>query len=79
MEAAFSQSFRLRVVHRQEGDSPEQQAFRSLLQHTSSGGLSVDEWKELQTRCANNLTPEDKKSHSTTRHVYLPLGRTFTA
>jgi hypothetical protein len=58
----FTQSLRLRVVHRQEGDSPEQLAFRSLLQHASNGGLTVDEWKELQTRGENILAPGDKAS-----------------
>jgi hypothetical protein len=58
----FTQSLRLRVVHRQEGDSPEQLAFRSFLQHASNGGLTVDEWKELQTRGENILAPGDKAS-----------------
>ncbi|KAK7049009.1 hypothetical protein R3P38DRAFT_2505290 [Favolaschia claudopus] len=59
---AFSESYLLRVVHRQTGDSPAQQAFHSLLQHASQGSLSVEEWKTLQTRCANALPLAEKNS-----------------
>lgn len=59
---AFTQSFRLHVVHRQEGYSPEQHAFRLLLQHASSGGITMNEWKQLQTRAAHTLTAGDKAS-----------------
>jgi hypothetical protein len=59
---AFTQSFQLRVVHRQEGDSLEQHAFHLLLQHASSGSITMDEWKQLQTRAAHTLTAGDKAS-----------------
>ncbi|KAJ3505917.1 hypothetical protein NLJ89_g7163 [Agrocybe chaxingu] len=51
----FTTSFRLRIVHRQGGESPEQVRFRDLLTHASRGGLSVDEWKLLTTRLDKNL------------------------
>ncbi|CAK5270705.1 unnamed protein product [Mycena citricolor] len=58
----FTESYRLRVVHRQQGDSPEQTAFRNLLHHASKGSLSVAEWETLQTRCFSNLNEAEKAS-----------------
>ncbi|KAM5545625.1 hypothetical protein V8D89_000663, partial [Ganoderma adspersum] len=53
--AMFRESFRLKVVHRQQGDSEVQQQFRQLLDHARNGGLSTDDWKLLLTRCEGQL------------------------
>jgi hypothetical protein len=58
----FSKSFRLQIVHRQGGDSPEQIKFRDLLRHASNGGLSEGEWKMLNTRTERNLSLAERQS-----------------
>ncbi len=60
----FTTSFRLRIVHRQLGDSAEQQRFRALLDHASSGGLTTDDWKLLLTRSQSKLTAVEQASFS---------------
>ena len=57
----FTRSYRLQIVHRQLGDSPEQVRFRDLLQHASQGGLSCEEWEFLDSRTERKLTPEVRK------------------
>ncbi len=56
----FTTSFRLRIVHRQLGDSVEQQQFRALLEHASNGGLSTDDWKLLLKRSQSKLTAQEQ-------------------
>jgi hypothetical protein len=58
----FTESYALRVVHRQQGESREQREFRSLLHHASKGGISVDEWKLLQTRSSANVSHQERTS-----------------
>jgi len=57
----FSRSFRLQIVHRQLGDSPEQVRFRDLLRHASQGALNRQEWEFLDSRNERKLTPEVRK------------------
>lgn len=56
----FTQSLRLRVIHRQQGDEPEQVAFRLLLQHASNQGLTMDDWRLLLTRYQHDLPSEEE-------------------
>lgn len=58
----FAHSFRLQVVHRQNGQSPEQERFRQLLRHASSGGLTMDDWKLLLTRHRDRLPRAEQES-----------------
>ena len=58
----FSESFRLQVVYRQGGDSPEQIKFRDLLRHASNGSLSEEEWVMLNARAERNLSPAEHRS-----------------
>ncbi len=60
----FTTSFRLQIIHRQLGDSAEQQRFRALLEHASSGGLTTDDWKLLLTRSQSKLTAAEQTSFS---------------
>ncbi len=46
----FTRSVCLQVVHRQQGNSEEQQRFRDLLAHAAAGGLTLDDWNLLITR-----------------------------
>ena len=57
----FNQSFRLRVVHRQGGDSPDQVTFRNLLFHASRGGLTEEEWRLLNSRSERKLSLETRQ------------------
>ncbi|CAK5263583.1 unnamed protein product [Mycena citricolor] len=61
---SFSESHALCVVHRQEGDSPEQEAFRALLRHASQGSLSVLEWETLLTCRFSVLCPDERATFS---------------
>ncbi|KAF8805717.1 hypothetical protein BYT27DRAFT_7103895, partial [Phlegmacium glaucopus] len=54
------QSFRLQVVHRQGGDSPDQVTFRNILSHASCGGLNQEAWRLLSSLSERNLTPETR-------------------
>ena len=54
----FTLSFRLSIVHRQGGDSPEQLGFRNLLSHASRGGLHLEEWMLLDARTQHKLSPD---------------------
>jgi ATP-dependent exoDNAse (exonuclease V) alpha subunit len=58
----FKKSYCLKVLHRQEGDSPDQLAFKSLLKHASHGGLSFEDWEFLNKRAEANLTPAEQAS-----------------
>jgi hypothetical protein len=51
----FTLSFRLQIVHRQGGDSPDQLVFRNLLSHASRGELTQEEWRLLVSRSERNL------------------------
>ncbi|KDR74961.1 hypothetical protein GALMADRAFT_227302 [Galerina marginata CBS 339.88] len=57
---SINQSFRLCVVHRQGGDSPDQVAFRNLLSHASRGGLTEEEWRILDSRSERKLNLESR-------------------
>jgi hypothetical protein len=57
----FKSSYRLQVVHRQGGDSPQQVMFRNLLSHASRGGLLIDDWNLLDSRSQNKLGPESRQ------------------
>jgi ATP-dependent exoDNAse (exonuclease V) alpha subunit len=58
----FRKSYCLKVLHRQEGDTPDQLAFKSLLKHASHGGLSFQDWEFLNTRAEANLSLAEKAS-----------------
>lgn len=58
----FKKSYCLKVLHRQEGESPEQLAFKSLLKHASHGGLSLEDWQFLNQRAEANLSLAERES-----------------
>lgn len=62
----FLRSFCLQVVHRQQGNSEAQLKFRALLAHAASGGLTVEDWNLLITRCKENLSPAEQASFDDT-------------
>ncbi|EDR02222.1 uncharacterized protein LACBIDRAFT_332574 [Laccaria bicolor S238N-H82] len=53
----FVSSFCLRVIHRQQGASIEQENFRKLLLHASKGGLTQEDWTLLDSRAERRLDP----------------------
>ena len=53
----FSRTFRLQIVHRDLGYSPEQVRFKDLLRHTFKGALNRQEWEFLDSRYERKLTP----------------------
>lgn len=53
----FTDSFRLRTIHRQEGESNDQLNFKALLLHASKGGLSREDWQFRTER----QVPADQK------------------
>lgn len=59
--STFTESYCLRTVHRQGGNSPAQQQFRHLLTHARDGGLSVDDWKLLMTRQQANVSAPEQE------------------
>ncbi|KAF5331234.1 hypothetical protein D9611_013064 [Ephemerocybe angulata] len=58
----FTQSHLLRVVHRQNGNAPEQVAFRGLLLRASEGTLTRADWATLLTRSQVNLSQEAQEA-----------------
>ncbi|KAF5336454.1 hypothetical protein D9611_006665 [Ephemerocybe angulata] len=57
----FLGSHQLLFVHRQQGNSPEQTAFRELLKRASDGRLTMDDWQRLLTRTPANLSQEEQR------------------
>jgi ATP-dependent DNA helicase PIF1 len=66
----FTRSYRLQIVHRQLGDTPEQVRFRDLLRHASQGGLSRDEWKFLNSRNERKLSIDVRKQFDDAIYLY---------
>jgi hypothetical protein len=65
----FKVSFRLSVVLRQAGD--EHQFFRTLLTNVSTGGgLTIDDWRLLQTRDHSRLSSHERESFKDTQCLY---------
>ncbi len=60
--SSFFESFRLQVVHRQQGESTQQQCFRTMLEHARNGGLTTEDWKLLLTRFEGKLSPAERAS-----------------
>jgi hypothetical protein len=52
------------VLHRQEGETPDQVAFKRVLKHASHGGLSLEDWEFLNRRAEANLSAVERGSFS---------------
>jgi ATP-dependent DNA helicase PIF1 len=66
----FTRSYRLQIVHRQLGDSPEQVQFRDLLCHASQGSLSRDEWEFLDSWNEIKLSVDLRKQFDDATYLY---------
>ena len=65
----FKDSFRLSVVLRQAG--PQRQPFRDLLNRASTaGGLTIDDWKLLQTRHTSHVSSQERNTFNNTPCLY---------
>ena len=67
---SFTASFCLKVIHRQQGDSPQQQLFRTLLLNARNGGLTVEDWQVLQSRQDTNVPQQERDSFSETTYLF---------
>ncbi|KZV72643.1 hypothetical protein PENSPDRAFT_348870 [Peniophora sp. CONT] len=66
----FSESYMLKTIVRQQGDSDEQRKFKLLLKHASEKGLTKDDWEVLVTRESTNLTPAERAAFRGTLSLY---------
>ncbi|KAF5369033.1 hypothetical protein D9758_003112 [Tetrapyrgos nigripes] len=57
---SISQSLRLSVVKRQQGNDLLQVQFRQLLKNVSTGGFQLSDWEFLQTRYKPNLSQQQE-------------------
>jgi hypothetical protein len=65
----FQKSFRLSVVLRQAG--VEHEPFRNLLKNASTGGgLTLDDWRLLQTRDQGHVSLQERQSFNDTPCLY---------